>query len=54
MITILVLFCILLIFAFIVAVISGIISVSPIILLIIALPAIDYLVFKKIFCRKKK
>ena len=54
MLTVLVLFCVLLVLAFVVAVVTGLIAVSPILLLIICLPLIDYFVFKMIFGKKKK
>lgn len=54
MLTILVLFCVLLVLAFIVAVITGLIAVSPILLLIVCLPLIDYFVIKMIFGKRKK
>lgn len=54
MITLVILFSFLLIFAFVVAVLMGILAVSPIVLLIIALPVLDILVFKLIFGKKKK
>ena len=54
MLTILVLFCILLVLAFIVAVITGFIAVSPILLLIVLLSVVDVLVIKSIFGKKKK
>lgn len=54
MLPVLVLFCVLLVLAFIEAVVIGLIAVSPILLLIICLPLIDYFVLKKIFGKKKK
>ena len=42
MLAVLTLFCVLLVLAFIVAVVTGLIAVSPILLLIICLPLIDY------------
>lgn len=54
MITLVILFSFLLIFAFVVAVLMGILAVSPIVLLIIALPVLDILVFKLIFGKKRK
>lgn len=48
------LFCVLLVLAFIMAVIAGAISLSPIVLTIIGMLLIDYFVFKLIFGRKKK
>lgn len=54
MITLMVLFCVFLVIAFIVSVITGLIVISPALLLIILLPVLDYLVIKKIFGRKKK
>lgn len=57
MITILVIFCFMLVIAFLVAVITGLIAVSPILLLIICLPLVDYLVIKglkSIFKKEKK
>lgn len=53
MLTLLVLFCILLVSAFIVAVIYGVVAVAPVLLLIIVLPVIDYFVIKNIFRKKK-
>ena len=54
MLTVLLLFCMLLVLAFVVAVLTGIIAISPLILIIIALPALDIMVLKKIFKKKKK
>lgn len=54
MLTVLVLFCVLLVVSFVVAVITGLIAISPVLLLIICLPIIDYFVFKRIFGKKKK
>lgn len=54
MLTVLVLFCVLLVIAFVVAVFTGLIAVSPILLLIVMLPVIDYFVIKMIFGKKKK
>lgn len=54
MLTVLVLFCMLLVLAFIVAAITGLIAVSPVLLLIIALPMIDCFVIKLIFGKKKR
>ena len=54
MLTVLVIFSVLLVLAFVVAVIMGVIAVSPILLLIICLPLIDYFVIKAIFGKKKK
>ena len=54
MLTVLILFCVLLVLAFIVAVVTGLIAVSPILLLIICLPLIDYFVLKLFFGKKKK
>ena len=54
MLTVLILFCVLLVLAFIVAVVTALIAVSPILLLIICLPLIDYFVLKLIFGKKKK
>ena len=54
MLTVLVLFCVLLVLSFLVAVVTGLIAVSPILLLIICLPLIDYFVIKLIFGKKKK
>ena len=54
MLTVLVIFSVLLVLAFVVAVIMGAIAVSPILLLIICLPLIDYFVIKLIFGKKKK
>lgn len=54
MLAVLTLFCVLLVLAFIVAVVTGLIAVSPILLLIICLPLIDYFVLKLIFGKKKK
>ena len=54
MLTVLVLFCVLLVLAFLVAVVTGLIAISPILLLIICLPVIDYFVIKIIFGKKKK
>lgn len=54
MITVVVLFCILLVLSFIAAVMTGLIAISPILLVIFALPVIDYFVFKLIFGRRKK
>lgn len=54
MITVLILFCLLLVLAFVVAVITGIMAISPALLLIFALPLIDYFVIKLIFGKKKK
>lgn len=53
MITILVLFSVLLVMAFIVAVLTGILAVSPLLVLILALPLLDYFCIKCI-CKKKK
>ena len=53
MLTVLVLFCVLLVLAFVVAVVTGLIAVSPILLLIICLPLIDCFVLKLIFGKKK-
>lgn len=53
MVTILVLFCVFLAIAFIVAVISGIIAVAPIMLTIIGLLLIDCFLWKLIFRKKK-
>lgn len=54
MITVLVLFCMLLVLSFIVAIITGLVAVSPILLLILCLPLIDYFAFKLIFGKKRK
>lgn len=54
MITLLVLFCVLLVLSFVVAVLMGIATVAPVLLIIICLPVIDYFGFKIIFGRKKK
>lgn len=54
MITLLVLFLLPLVFMLIVALITGLIEVLPIVLVVISLPLIDYFVFKKIFGKKKK
>lgn len=54
MLTIMALFCILLVLSFIVAVITGVFAVSPWLVLLICLPLIDYFVIKGIFGRKKK
>ena len=54
MLTVLVIFCVLLVLAFLVAVVTGLIAVSPILLLIFCLPLIDYFVIKLIFGKKKK
>lgn len=54
MLTVLALFCVLLVLAFLVAVLSGLIAVSPILLLIICLPLIDYFVIKLILGKTKK
>lgn len=54
MVTVLVLFCLLLVAAFLAAVVTGLIAVSPVLLLIVSLPLIDYFVFKMIFGKKKK
>lgn len=54
MLTVLVLFCVLLVIAFVVAVITGLIAISPILLVVIGLPLIDILIFKLIFGKKKK
>lgn len=54
MVTVMVLFCILLVLSFIAAVITGLIAISPGLLVIFALPVIDYFVFKLIFGRKRK
>ena len=54
MLTVLVLFCVLLVLAFVVAVVTGLIAVSPILLLIICLPLIDCFVLKMIFGKKNK
>lgn len=53
MLTLLVLFCLLLILAFICAVIWGIIAVSPILVAIIVLILVDYFVLKTILGKKK-
>lgn len=54
MVTIMVLFCLLLVLSFIAAVVMGLVAISPWILLIISLPLIDYFVLKMVFKRKKK
>ena len=54
MLTVLVLFCVLLVLAFVAAVVTGLIAVSPILLLIICLALIDCFVLKMIFGKKKK
>lgn len=54
MLTILVLFCVLLVLAFIIAVVTGLIAISPMLLLIVCLPLIDYFVFKMIFGKKRR
>ncbi len=53
MITVLILFGVLLVLAFIVAVVWGLIAISPILLLIIVLPVIDFVLIKWIFGKKK-
>lgn len=53
MITMLLIFCLLLVIAFIVAVIMGFVAVSPLALLIIIMVAVDYFVIKAIFGKKK-
>lgn len=54
MITIMVIFCIFLVLAFIVAVLIGLIALSPGLLIIILLVALDVFMFKMIFSKKKK
>lgn len=54
MITLLILLFLAIIAAFGWLVISGLIALSPIFLLLILLPLVDYLIFKLIFRRKKK
>lgn len=54
MITVLVLFCLLLVVSFVAAVAIGFIAISPWLLLIFCFPVLDYFTFKLIFGRKKK
>lgn len=54
MITLLVLFCVFLVIAFIVCIITGLIAISPILLVILALPLLDWFVIKLIRGKKKK
>ncbi len=58
MLTVLVLFSVLfgalLVISFIVAVATGLIAISPLLLLVICLPVIDYFVIKLLFFGKKK
>lgn len=54
MITIMIIFAVLLILAFLTAVFMGVVAVLPAVLLIIALPLLDYFVYRMIFKRKKK
>lgn len=54
MLTVMVLFSILLVLSFIVATVMGLIAVSPMLLLILCLPLIDYFVLKLIFGKKRK
>lgn len=53
MITMLGVFCLLLVLAFVTAVLMGVIAVSPILLVIIGLILLDVFVYKIIFKRKK-
>lgn len=53
MLTILALFCGFLVLAFVVAVVTGIIAVAPVLLVIIMLLVIDYFILKLIFGKKK-
>jgi hypothetical protein len=54
MITLLLLFMLFMFVGFLTALLTGLIAMSPIILLILCLPAIDYLLFRLIIRRKKK
>lgn len=54
MITLLVIFFIFMLIGFGVAIITGIIAVSPAVLVVLALVTLDVLMFKLIFKRKKK
>lgn len=54
MITVTALFCVLLVLAFLIAIVTGLIVVSPIVLVIIALPLVDYFIIKAIFGKKKR
>lgn len=54
MITLMVIFCLFLMIAFIVAVLAGIVAIFPGLLLLVCLPIIDYFIFKLIFGKKKK
>lgn len=54
MLTVLALFCIFIVLAFIVAVVIGIIAVSPIMLVLVCLAVLDYFLFKIVFGKGKK
>lgn len=54
MLTLLLVFVVLMVAVFLIAVITGLIAVSPAILVIVAFVALDVLVFKLIFGKKKK
>lgn len=53
MVTLLVIISLFLVLGLIAAIVTGLIAISPVLLVILALPALDILVFKLIFKKKK-